>query len=44
MDWKVGAAVPSGDFGLLIETTNRRSESGSHIFGGRAPDLEIFAV
>jgi hypothetical protein len=28
----VGAAVPSGDLMCSYETTNRRSESSSHIF------------
>jgi hypothetical protein len=41
-DLKVGAAVPSGDLRASVETTNRRSESGSHIFieRGAAPRHE----
>jgi len=29
---KAGAAVRSGDLRTSVETNNRRSESGSHIF------------
>ena len=39
MELECGSRCPSGDFRASIETTNRRSESGSHILTERGPLL-----